>query len=66
MPRTPYRASEGKQNKGVPAQRLCIEPVTQSGVQTQQQEVSADAVTDLSLPRTAMEFNHYANFTSVD
>ena len=47
----------------VPAQRLCIEPAAESGVQTQQQEVS-DALTGLSLPRIGMEYNDYASFSS--
>ena len=51
---------------GVPAQRLCSESVDQSGVQTQHQEVSADAIISLSISRTGMKFNHYANYTSTD
>ena len=42
----------------VPAQRLCIEPAAESGVQTQQQEVS-DALTG-----NGMEYNDYASFSS--
>ena len=50
----------------VPAQRLCIGPVAHSGVQTQPEKVPADAITGLSIPRTGMEFNEYASFTSTD
>ena len=42
----------------VPAQRLRIDPTSPSGVQTQQQEVSANAFTGLSLPGIGMEYNN--------
>ena len=42
----------------VPAQRLRIDPTSPSGVQTQQQEVSANAFTGLFLPGIGMEYNN--------
>ena len=50
----------------MPAQRLCIEYVAPSGVQTQTQKVPSNAVTDLSIPTTGMGLNIYASVTSTD
>ena len=61
-----YLSPGEHRDAGVPAQRLCSESVAQSGVQTQHQEVSADAIIGLTILRTGMEFNHYPNYTSTD
>ena len=48
----------------LPAQRLCVETAPGRGFQTQYKEVSAKAITSLPIPRSGLEYDRDASFTS--
>ena len=48
----------------LPAQRLCVETAPGCGFQMQYKEVSSDAITSFPIPRSELEYDRDASFTS--